>query len=174
MDRIYFLITNRLKFSAWNKEDLILAERLWGNPDVTKYICSSGVFQKNEIQDRLSLEIQNEALYHFQYWPVFKDDGTFIGCCGLRPHSENTCEIGFHFLPEFWHMGYAKEAAEAVIQYAIKNEIAVKLFAGHNPSNTASEKLLLSLGFIKSGVQYYPPTGLMHPSYELDIMKRSR
>ena len=40
------------------------------------------------------------------------------------------------------------------------------LFAGHNPKNVASRKILLEkLGFAYVGDVFYPPTGMNHPSY---------
>lgn len=42
-----------------------------------------------------------------------------------------------------------------------------KLFAGRNPQNTASKKKLNKLGFHYIGDEFYEPTGLYHPSYEL-------
>ena len=74
-------------------------------------------------------------------------------------------EIGFHLRPEFWGRGYAAEAAAAVIRYAFKELKAEKLFAGHNPSNAASRKVLGKLGFAYIGDEFYPPTGLQHPPY---------
>ncbi len=41
------------------------------------------------------------------------------------------------------------------------------LFAGHNPHNTESAKVLRKLGFHYIGDEFYEPTGLYHPSYEL-------
>ena len=79
-------------------------------------------------------------------------------------------EIGFHFRPEFWGQRYASEAANAVIDYAFRVLKADKLFAGHNPNNVASRKTLLSLGFAYIGDEFYEPTGLQHPSYELKNM----
>ena len=41
------------------------------------------------------------------------------------------------------------------------------VFAGHNPRNAASRRTLLKLGFRYTHDEFYPPTGLMHPSYVL-------
>ena len=153
-------------FSKWTNEDSPLAEQLWGNGKVTKYICARGVFTKHEIRARLNLEIENDANFGVQYWPLFSKSGSFIGCCGLRPHDENEYELGFHLLPEFWHQGYATEAAKAVMRYAFQELGAKKLFAGHNPKNIASKNTLTALGFVYTHDEFYPPTGLMHPSYE--------
>lgn len=164
----YFMQTDRLGFSKWTQNDVDLAKLLWGDPKVTWLICASGIFSQEEIIARLAKEIENDEKYHIQYWPIFKIiSGEFIGCCGIRPYIENVYEIGFHLRPAFWGQGYAKEAAKAVRDYSFSILHAEKLFAGHNPQNMASRKLLVSLGFSYIGDIFYEPTGLYHPSYEL-------
>ena len=168
MQRIFFMETGRIGFSKWTAEDLPLAETLWGDPQVTKYISASGRFSEEDIKNRLKTEIENGQKYHVQYWPIFElRTGEFIGCCGLRPHEGDCYELGFHLRPSFWGKGCAQEAARAVIDYAFHYLYAGGLFAGHNPNNTASKKLLLKLGFTYIGDEFYEPTGLFHPSYEL-------
>ena len=145
-----------------------MAEILWGNPDVTKFICASGRFSAQDIVNRLDKEIINLAEYHVQYWPFFElTSKELIGCCGLRPYKERKYEIGFHLRPKFWRQGYATEAAQAVINYAFSVLKTEGLFAGHNPNNTVSSIVLRRLGFQYIGDEYYEPTGLYHPSYEL-------
>ena len=168
MERTFFLTTDRIGFSKWSGNDMGLARQLWGDPQVTQYICASGRFTANDIANRLETEILNDTRYHVQYWPFFElATYDFIGCCGLRPHEEKAYEIGFHLRPDFWGQGYAKEAAAAVIDYAFTVLNAEKLFAGHNPNNASSQKLLNRLGFIYIGDAFYEPTGLFHPSYEM-------
>lgn len=168
MPKDYFLTTARIGFSKWSKGDIQLAESLWGNPDVTRYICASGRFTADEIIARLEKEIHNETTYGVQYWPIFSlSTNELIGCCGLRPYRKNEYEIGFHLRPQFWGKGYAMEAATAVIDYAFSDLKAESLFAGHNPNNVASSKVLRKLGFQYIGDEFYEPTGLYHPSYEL-------
>ena len=99
MERDFFLTTKRIGFSEWQKDDIALAEILWGNPDVTKFICASGRFSAQDIVNRLDKEINNLAEYHVQYWPFFElTSKELIGCCGLRPYKEGKYEIGFHLL----------------------------------------------------------------------------
>ncbi len=169
MARKYFMQSDRIGFSKWCESDFNFAEMLWGNQDVTKYICASGKFSIQDIKDRLHQEIVNENTQNIEYWPIFEIAANrFMGCCGLRPYKENEYEMGVHLLPEFWGKGYASEAAAAVIKYAFTGLSAQKLFAGHNPNNTASRKLLNKLGFVYVGDEFYAPTGLYHPSYELE------
>lgn len=173
MERVLFLKANRIGFSKWLLNDIALAQLLWGDPQVTQYICASGKFTAKDIDDRLNTEIFNESKYHVQYWPFFDlatDD--FIGCCGLRPHGIQEYEMGFHLRPCFWGYGYGQEAAIAVINYAFSTLHARKLFAGHNPNNIRSQRLLKKLGFAYIGDVFYAPTGVNHPSYELENPNR--
>lgn len=57
--RKFFLETERLGFSHWEEGDLPLARQLWGEAEVTRYICASGVFSPGEIEARLRTEIDN-------------------------------------------------------------------------------------------------------------------
>ena len=50
-------------------------------------------------------------------------------------------------------------------EYAFKTCRVNALFAGHNPKNIASAQLLKKLGFTYTHDEFYPPTGLQHPSY---------
>ena len=133
---------------------------------MTRFICANGQFSAKDIAIRLKKEIENDMQYQVQYWPIFDlKSNELIGCCGLRPYKENQYEIGFHLRPKFWGMGYALEAANAVIEYAFSVLHTEALFAGHNPKNMASKKLLYKLGFKYVGEEFYEPTGLYHPIY---------
>ena len=167
MKRHYLMKTERIGFSIWQESDLLLAKILWSNPQVTKYIYAHGIMNENDIENRLHTEIENERNDHVQYWPIFElSTEQLMGCCGLRKH-DSYYEIGFHLLPQFWHQGFAFEAANAVINYAFSTLKTKALFAGHHPDNNASQRLLKKLHFEYIKDEYYQPTGLYHPSYIL-------
>lgn len=75
-----------------------------------------------------------------------------IGMCGLLKRAElDLPDLGYAFLPEFSGKGYAKEAAEAVLNaemaaYAVDTVLAVTL-----PDNLKSIRLLERLGFQLQG-----------------------
>lgn len=167
-NRKYFLTTPRIGFSKWSSEDTQLAQQLWGNPQVTEYICAAGTFTEQQITNRLEAELKNQEEFHMQYWPIFHiETDEFIGCCGLRPYNikKDIYEIGFHLCPEYWGKGLGSEAAKAIINYAFTTLKAKDLFAGHHPQNTASAKMLTKLGFHYTHDENYEATGLNHPSY---------
>jgi ribosomal-protein-alanine N-acetyltransferase len=145
-----------------------LAMDLWGDPEVTKFI--GGPFSREQVQERLAREMATMHSDGIQYWPIFLlATGEYVGCCGLRPYKpeEGICEIGIHLRRAFWGQGYAPEATRAVMEYAFNTLGAKTLFAGHNPTNEASRRLLKKLGFRYTHDEFYPPTGLNHPSYIL-------
>ncbi len=168
--RAYFLETAQLGFSRWAAEDLALAESLWGDPSVSRYVCAAGVFLREEIAARLRTELDNLAAFGVQYWPVFwKENGDFVGACGLRPadFAEKAFEFGFYLRPSYWGRGLAAEAGRAALDYARETLGIREIAAGHHPENAASRKVLTKLGFEYLFDSLYPPTGLMHPAYRL-------
>lgn len=171
MTELYFLKTNRLGFRIWQDDDFDLALGLWGDPKVTQLIDARGQLTAAQVLDRLKQEMANQTQFGVQYWPVFLlTTREHVGCCGLRPYDQNNniYEIGFHIRSTHWRQGYAFEAARAAIAYAFQQLRAAALFAGHNPKNTGSRALLEKLGFQYTHDEYYPPTGLHHPSYLLE------
>lgn len=168
MSRVDWLKTKRIAFSFWQKEDLALAQQLWGDPQVTHYISQSG-FTKRDIKQRLQMEIQSQSEDAVQYWPIFElKNHQLIGCCGL--HKEGSVyELGYHLVPEMWHQGLATEAVQAVLKYAFQTLKLKKITAGHHPDNLASGNVLKKCGFQYIGTEFYAPTGLQHPTYELTV-----
>ncbi|MGR6341591.1 GNAT family N-acetyltransferase [Priestia megaterium] len=168
--REYFLKTERLGFSIWNSDDIKYANSLWGDKNVTKFIVANGKMSVNQIQDRLNKEIEMYLQDNIQYWPVFLlQTNEHVGCCGVRPYNtqDKIFEFGIHLKPLYWGQGIAQEAAQAVIGYSFNNLGVNGLFAGHNPKNKDSARLLKKLGFKYTHDEFYKPTGLHHPSYLL-------
>jgi ribosomal-protein-alanine N-acetyltransferase len=147
----YLLKSERLGFRWWTADDLPLAQRLWGDLEVTKYF--GGPFSEDEVRKRFKHERARRMVHGFQYWIIeLLATGEFVGVCGLRPWrpAEDIIELGFHLLPKFWGQGLATEAARAVIPYAFERYAPKKLIAGHHPENVNSKKVLGKLGFVYS------------------------
>jgi len=166
----YFLRSKRLGFRSWREQDLSLAIVLWGDPEVTKLIDARPKLSDEDVKQLLEKQIAIERENRIQYWPMFLlEDGEHIGCCGIRPYDppQRIYELGVHIRSNYWRRGLAEEATSTVIDYAFEKLDAAALFAGHNPHNDASRRLLEKLGFQYTHKQLYPPTGLEHSSYIL-------
>jgi len=162
--------SQRLIFRRWSDVDPDLASLLWRDPEVMHFL--GGPYSEEQVRKRLQVEIENDRLFGFQYWPIFvRDDGTFAGVCGLKPYKPESREheIGFHLRPQFWRLGYASEGSRAVIGFASTSVRAHALYAGHHPQNEASRALLVRLGFECIGTHFFAPTGLDHPWYVLQL-----
>ncbi len=172
---VFFLQSERLGFRSWAEGDIELAMSVWGDPEVTRLI--GGPFSQAQVKERLSREIATMRSHGVQYWPMFLlSTGECVGCCGLRPYKsdDGIFEIGIHLRRAFWGQGLALEATQAVMEHAFITLGVKALFAGHNPANEASRRLLQKLGFRYTHDEYYPPTGLNHPSYLLTAAELKR
>lgn len=163
--------TSRLEFRLWTKDDLPNARKLWGDPEVMRYIDVRGGLSNDQLHDKLLAEFETWRNFKTQYWPMFeKASAEFVGCCGLKPwkHSPREgFELGFHIIKSKWGHGFAPEAARGVIDFAFTELQQPLLLAGHHPENAGSKKILESLGFKFLEFVHFKPTGLMHLSYEL-------
>ena len=166
----YFLTSQRLGFRVWQLADLPLAQTLWSNPDVARFLGTPPTPQA--AAERLQNEIALNAERGMQYWPIFLlDSGLHVGCAGVRPYRDDTgtFELGYHLLPDFWGQGLAGEAARAVMRYAFTTLGVSELFAGHHPDNPASGRVLTRIGFRYAGMQFYAAWNADEPTYRLTL-----
>ena len=78
---------------------------------------------------------------------TLKESGESIGMCGLiKREALEDVDIGYAFLPKFWSMGYAFEAALACKQYAHEVIGLTRLVAIVDPENQGSIRVLEKLG----------------------------
>jgi len=97
-----------------------------------------------------------------------------IGCAGLGGHPRKEVELGYWIAPPFWGLGYATEAAQAIVGIARDTLRLDKLVAGHFTDNPASGRVLEKVGFKPTGeiVQRYSAgRGAMAPCklFECDV-----
>lgn len=95
------------------------------------------------------------ALEHSEAYPTFllmqRTDGSprLVGACGLGDQ-DGDVELGYWIARPYWGLGYASEAAKAVvgIARALGHE---RLIAGHFTDNPASGRVLRKAGFRPTG-----------------------
>ena len=117
---------------------------------VGKWLAKSRGMSKGEAKDYIIQLISHWEQYDFGVWLlVNRNTGELLGHCGLRKIDE-TGEIEIMYLldPEHWRNGYALEAAEASIKYAIETLNVTRIIARVKVANESSKKLLRKLGFI--------------------------
>lgn len=95
---------------------------------------------------------QRKARTHFEF-AIFLGD-TLIGGAGLakRDSDSEAYELGYWLGEPYWGMGYATEAAGAVVRFGFETLGLPQLVSGHFTDNPASGRVLQKLGFRYSGV----------------------
>jgi len=93
-----------------------------------------------------NLDHQNEFGYGL-FSVILKSEGTLIGDCGLEQMEDlGTAELGYDFRIEYWHQGYATEAASAVRDYAFRSLKLPQLISLIRVGNLASKRVAEKVG----------------------------
>lgn len=143
------LVTARLSLRRLTIDDAAFMLLLVNEPSFLEFIGDRGVRSLEDAQNYL----RNGALASYAqhgfglYRVALREGGTPIGICGLiRRDGLEDADIGFAFLPEFWGVGYAGEAAGAVVVHAHYDIGLTRLAAITDPINVRSIRLLEKLG----------------------------
>jgi RimJ/RimL family protein N-acetyltransferase len=84
--------------------------------------------------------------------------GNPMGMCGLiRRDTLPEVDLGYAFVPEFWGLGYAREAAQACLAWGRDILQLRGLLAIVSPGNAASIRLLEALAFRCTGAMSLGP-----------------
>ena len=143
------LETERLYLRRVTLDDADLMLAVWNDPAFVRNVGDRGI--RTVEQARESMKSGALKLYEdYGYGPysmVLKSDGCEIGVCGLfRRENLVDPDIGFAVLPDYCSMGYAGEAALAVLAHA-RDDLAIReLTAIVSPGNAPSIGLIEKLG----------------------------
>lgn len=90
------------------------------------------------------------------YLVTLKETGVPIGSAGLyKRDGLDHPDVGYAFLPEYWNRGFAFEATDAVMKFALNQLHITKILGITLPENTSSLKLLKKLGLSQIGNYTY-------------------
>lgn len=109
-----------------------------------------GAFSDEEVQEWLDRQMARYQKWNFGLWAVvLKETDEMIGQCGLtmQPWKDReVLEIGYLFARDFWHRGYAAEAAGACKKYAFETLKAEEVCSIIRDTNIASQKVAVRNG----------------------------
>lgn len=145
--------TERLVLRRWEQRDRATFHRHCSDPVVMENL---GPLQSREETDA-QLDRQNGFAdsHGYCFWAMErKADGILLGFCGLKPGAEGTpiegeVEIGWRMGADYWGQGYAREAAQASLDWAWDNGID-SVAAITTPANTRSWGLMERLGMTRA------------------------
>lgn len=145
------LRTKRLVLRKLESEDFEDVCKLLQDP-VVMY-AYEGAFSLQEVRDWMEKQFRRYREDGFGLWGVMKKDkGELIGQCGLTYQEyagRRVVEIGYLFRKEFWHQGYATEAAVACKTYAFDVLGCDEVYSIIRDTNIASQKVARRNGMEK-------------------------
>jgi len=154
--------TERLIIRPWQERDRAPFAAVGQDEAVRRFL---GPLQSREesdaVVDRL---IAMQAAQGYCFWALERRaDGVFLGFCGLKPGPAGTpiadkVEIGWRLAAPYWGQGYAREAAEASLDWGWRNLRHQAIYSMTVPANRASWGLMERLG-----MQRRPDLDFDHP-----------
>ena len=155
--------TERLILRAWRDADVAPFHAMGNDPAVMRYLGPAMTLaDARSTADRHNAFI---ASHGHCFWAVErKDDGAFLGFCGIKPGPAGTpihdkMEIGWRLRRDAWGQGYAKEAAAASLTWGWANTGAPEILAMTVRANTRSWGLMERLGMTRD-----PAADFDHPA----------
>ncbi len=132
------------------------------DPSFLRFVGDRGVRTLEDARRYLTDRIKASYERHgFGMYLVELEDGTPIGMAGLvRREGLEDADIGFAFLPEYRGLGYAREAAGAVLDLARDRFEMRRILAITSVDNEASARLLDRLGFAPRRMVELPGEGV--------------
>lgn len=166
----YILETERLIIRPLEYKDLEDLFEINSDKEVVKYVYSLSrketdfPKEKNlEYIQQVIEEWKKEKPLFYEFSIELKEINKMIGhVCIYYSENINEVELGWVFNRRFHKKGYATEAANKIIEFAIKQLNVNRFIARCDERNLASSTLIKKLGFIlkESGLyRKYPNTG---------------
>lgn len=130
-------------------------------------------FSDKEVSQWFNNQINRYQTYGFGLWAcILKENNEFIGQCGLTMqkidkkihNSDELLEIGYLFNKNYWHRGFAIEAASACKDYAFNILKEKRVYSIIRDNNTASQNVAVRNGMkiVDYTVKYYYNIDMLH------------
>ncbi|TZG24143.1 GNAT family N-acetyltransferase [Sphingomonas montanisoli] len=145
--------TERLLLRRWTDADRAPFHAMCQDARVMEYL---GDPQPRDAVDAM-IDRQNgfiDTLGH-GFWAIERrEDGAFLGFCGVKPGAidtplEGRAEIGWRLAADHWGHGYAREAAQASLDWAFVHLPGNTVWAMTVVANSRSWGLMERLGMVR-------------------------
>jgi RimJ/RimL family protein N-acetyltransferase len=159
--------TPRLILRLWREEDLAPFAAMSADPEVMRWL--GGVLTAEDVRAYKDRADKAFAELGMCRWVVERrEDGEFLGACGLMPGHEQApiapfIDIGWRLARPAWGGGYASEAATAVLRYGFE-----RLGLSEITAITASTNLRSRAVMERIGMQWDAASDFDFPGHEPD------
>jgi len=163
--------TERLIAKPWTLQDVPHAFRMYGDPEVMRYLGQNGaastINSLEEMEERLAKSIAKYEQSPYIYAAMHhKPSGEVVGTGLLKPLElsiggpAEEIEIGWHLAKDYWGQGLGTEIGLALLQHGFGTLELKELHAIAYPQNAASLRIMQKIGmeFQGSTDRYYGVT----------------
>jgi len=138
--------TERLLLRRFRPDDLDELAKLFGDPDVMRYVGDGRTVNREESDRALKSIINHWQRHGFGRWAAIdKQSRKFVGFGGLRSLFD-TPEVVYHFSKANWGQGLATELARASLRFGFEDRGFNRIVAVAKPENVASIHVMQKLG----------------------------
>jgi ribosomal-protein-alanine N-acetyltransferase len=146
------LETARLTLRPFALADIDELHCLWLDPQVRKYLWDDQLISREQAAEVVASSLASFAEQGYGFWRgQLREAAGLCGFCGLRQFGEPPeVEILYGLLPQYWGRGLVVEAARAVLRYGFETAGLKRIYAGADPPNAASFRVMERLGMVFS------------------------
>ena len=144
------LTTHRLVMHPISDSDFTELHSILTEPGVRRYLCDDVIIPESQTRDFISRSRELFAAEGAGLWGVRRtSEPDLLGCVGFWYfHEPARLELLFAMSERVWRHGYAREAAQRMIEYGREHLGMRSILASTDTPNTASIGLLEKLGFV--------------------------
>jgi len=163
-----FLETPRLFFRSHEAGDEADFVSMHTDAEVRRYVGGQA-WPEEKARSRFREQYLGKPAETYGLWAtIFKEEGKYIGCCGLRaPGNGEGASLGYYLARPYWGRGLASEASQAFIDLAFTRLELARVEADAEEGNAASEHILRKCGFAYVRRAVIPGRGRIINFYEL-------
>jgi ribosomal-protein-alanine N-acetyltransferase len=143
--------TKRLQCRQLSSDDIHSLFDVYSDVDAMKWVGDGSPLSLKQCADWIEITERNYSKYGYGLFALdLIASGKTIGFCGIiHPDAQLEPEIKYALLRQYWGIGLATEAVQALLSYAVQ-QYGLKFFiATVAPENTISQHVL-----VKSGMTY--------------------
>lgn len=162
------LETPRLLFRSHHIEDEEAFIAMHTDPEVRRYVGGRAWSIYESVKRFRSGYLGNPSETYGLWATVFKEDGKYIGCCGLSaPGNDQRKYLAYYFARPYWGRGLASEASKAFLDFGFNRLQLPSIFADVEKGHAISEHILQKFGFQFVSEEEVPGRGRIISLYEL-------
>ncbi|WP_374777937.1 GNAT family N-acetyltransferase [Streptomyces sp. NBC_01310] len=167
--------TPRLLLRRWTDDDLVPLSEINADPEVMRWIGDGSTLDLDETAEAIERWEEEWDEEGFGLFAVeLLASGELIGVVGLSipehlPEVLPDIEITWRLGRQYWGQGYASEAAQATLEFALQDRGLDRVVAINRSGNDDSENVIRKLGMVLERDTTDPHDGHLLQIHGIDL-----